>query len=250
MKAPHNQDATANPPRPSGFQAQIKGASLSDLVQMECLAGSRRVVRVTSGSNTGFLYFRAGSLVHAVARSLSGEAAVLDMLGWNEGAFEPVEREWPAKDSIFAGWQSLLIRAAQMRDERQAPSVVALRADGRAARPLSTPIGEAIELNATPFEVAGHVVRTEDFDLVLRLDASGAIVFNQGATQDFADAMAYACTLTELIGTHLGIEQFRAMECVFKSGRYFVVLERNGDIVVLRPRSAADCAAVRDLLGV
>jgi hypothetical protein len=69
--------------RGSGFQAHIKGATLADLIQMECLSGARRVVRVTSGTHTGFLYFRSGAVVHATTRTITGEDAVLDMLSWS-----------------------------------------------------------------------------------------------------------------------------------------------------------------------
>ncbi len=244
-KAPTPRDSPSGSARPSGFQAQIKGATIGDLVQMECLAGSRRVVRVTSGSNVGFLYFRGGEIVHAVARTLSGEAAALDMLSWNEGSFEPAEREWPAKDTIACNWQTLLIRAAQLRDERMAPSLLALRPGA-----LGRQVGESIEIEATPILVAGHVLRGEDFEVVLRLDPGGGIMENQGATQDFADIVAYACRLTELVGNQLGVERFRAMECIFKSGRCFVVLERNGEVIALRPRPTTEVSAIRELLGI
>jgi hypothetical protein len=235
----------------SGFQAQIKGASLGDLVQMECLAGSHRAVKVTSANNVGYLYFRGGAVVHAAARALVGEAAALEVLSWNDGSFEAVEREWPTKESVSCSWQSLLLRAAQARDERSVPSVVALRPDPRAARPKAAalPVPESVEFQATPIEIAGHVLRGEDFQVLLRLDADGALVANRGGSQDFADIVAYACRLTELIGTHLGAERFMAMECSFKSGKCFIVLEANGDVVALRPHAASDSAALRNLLG-
>jgi hypothetical protein len=70
----------------------------------------------------------------------------MEMLGWDEGTFEPAERDWPARDSITCNWQSLLLRAAQARDEREAGSVVALHADGRPkTRQSPSPIGESIE---------------------------------------------------------------------------------------------------------
>jgi hypothetical protein len=243
------RDAAPAPPlRGSGFQAQIRGATLADLVQMECLSGARRVVRVTSGIHTGFLYFRAGALVHATTRMLTGEAAVLDMLSWNDGSFEPVERDWPASDSITSSWQALLIRAAQIRDERLAPTVVALRPDDSSVRPApASP--QPLESNSMPIEVAGHTLNGDDFSLALRLDAAGSVVFNHGASQDFADVAAYACRLAELIGAHLGVDRFSAVECVFKNGRCFLVLERNGNVVALRPKASADAAAVRELLG-
>ena len=50
-----------------------------DLVQMECLAGSRGVVRVTSGDRVGHLYFRGGAVVYALIESATGEGAALEM---------------------------------------------------------------------------------------------------------------------------------------------------------------------------
>lgn len=249
-KAPPSREGVPSTLRPSGFQGQINGATLSDLVQMECLSGIKRVVRVTSGHHSGHFYFRDGSLVHAATRSLVGEAAALEMLSWNEGSFEPVDREWPPKDSISCTWQSLVLRAAQIQDERQAQRVVALREDGRQRGSGAVNIGEIMELQATPLEIGGHVFRSEDFELILRLGAGGTIVHNHGGSQDFADIVAYACRLTELIGSPLGIERFAAMECVFKNGRCFIVIDSNGDAVALRPRPSADSASIRELFGI
>jgi hypothetical protein len=242
----------------SGFQGRIQGASLSDLVQMECLANSRGAVRVTSGSNVGYLFFRGGAVVHALAGSLLGEAAALQMLGWNEGTFQTVEREWPAKESISCTWQSLLLRAAQLHDEREAgvndgkpvQSVVALRRDARPSSKAGQEVMDSVEFDVTPIEVAGHTLRSEDFDLILRLTPTGAVTVNQGATQDFADIVAYACRLSELIGMLLGVERFVAMECTFKSGRCFILLEEDGRVVALGPRPSADLTTIRELLGV
>jgi hypothetical protein len=248
--APPARDAAPSTLRPSGFRGHINGATLNDLVQMECLSGVKRVVRVASANHVGHFYFRAGALVHAATRTITGEAAALEMLSWNEGNYEPVDREWPAKDSISCTWQSLVLRAAQIRDERQGQRVVALRDEGRQRESGSVNIGETMELHATPIEIGGHVFRSEDFEVILRLGVGGAIVLNHGSDQDFADIVAYACRLTELIGSPLGIERFVAMECVFKNGRCFIVLEPNGDVVALRPRPSADSASIRELFGI
>jgi hypothetical protein len=234
----------------SGFVAHINGATLCDLVQMECLSGVKRVVRVVSGNHLGHMYFRNGQVVHAMTRSMTGEAAAMEMLSWNEGTFEPVEREWPPKESITCTWQNLVLRAAQARDERHAQRVVSLRDDGRPRDSGPVDIGEIMELHATPLEIGGHVFRSEDFEVIVRLSASGALAINQGGSQDFADVVAYACRLTELIGSPLGIERFVAMECVFKQGRCFVIAEADGSIVALRPRPAADSASIRELFGI
>ena len=247
-KANAHRDGPTSSIRGSGFQARIKGANLADLVQMECLAGSRRVVRVTSGDQVGYLFFRTGHLVHALARSLIGEAAAMEMLGWDEGTFEPAERDWPARDSITCNWQSLLLRAAQARDERDAGSVVALHTDGRPkTRPPQVPIGESIEFDVTPIRVAGHTLRSEDFQLFLRMNRDGAVVASHGSTQDFADIAAYALRLAQLIGDGFGIEKFVAMECTFKEGRCFIVQEDSGEVVALKPKAQTDTGSLREL---
>ena len=51
-----------------GCRAKLAGVSLWDLVQMECLSGRERVIRVSSGADVGYLFFRGGQIVHAVSR--------------------------------------------------------------------------------------------------------------------------------------------------------------------------------------
>jgi hypothetical protein len=251
LKSPAQREGPAAAGRGSGFQAKIRGANLADLVQMECLSGSRRVVRVTSGDLVGYLFFRSGHLVHALARSLIGEAAAMEMLAWDEGTFDPAERDWPAKDTISCSWQGLLLRAAQARDEKEAGSVVALHADGRAkGKPPPLPIGESIEFDVTPIHVAGHSLRSEDFQLFLRMNRDGGVIASQGSTQEFADITSYALRLAQLIVDGLGVERFLAMECTFKEGRCFIVLEDNGEVVALKPLPQADAASLRELLKV
>jgi hypothetical protein len=164
----------------SGFQARFKGASLADLVQMACLSGTKAVVRVTSGSKVGHLFFRGGALVHASvsalagqAPSLTGEPAAMEMLSWNWGTFEPAELEW-TRDTISASWQGLLMRAAQIMDEGGDASegtVVGLHTEVHERRIQSRPdevqaepdFEESIEFDETPLDVGQYALRAEDF---------------------------------------------------------------------------------------
>ncbi len=225
---------------------------MADLVQMECLAGVRLVVRVTSGDNVGYLYFRGGSLVHAVTAVLSGEPAAMEMLAWSAGTFEPAERDWPAKDSISSTWQSLLLRAAHANDENRASSVVALRA-GLSERRTKTrterpSVGESIQVDVTPLQTAGHTLRREDFRFFLRMKHDGTVVAGDGDSADFADAVAYAVRLAHVIGDDLGLERFVALECTSKQGPCFIVIEDEG-VVALEPHASTDLVSLRDLFG-
>src|SRR5690349_3481164 len=63
-------------PPSHGFRANLT-ASLTDLVQLECLARSTQVIRVMSRGDVGYLYFQGGEIVHAMSSTAVGEAAAL-----------------------------------------------------------------------------------------------------------------------------------------------------------------------------
>jgi hypothetical protein len=113
-----------------GFHAQLHGASLWDLVQMECLARSRRVVEVTGEGGVGYLYFDGGRVVHASTPRNRGKSAAFEILGWTHGTFQASNRSWPSMPTIEMSPESLLLHAAKQRDELGASNLVAFPARG------------------------------------------------------------------------------------------------------------------------
>src|SRR5262249_8465319 len=83
-----------------GFRASLKGATLPDLVQMECLALSDAAFRITSQNKIGYLFFQRGQIVHALTGDLIGEPAALEILKWQRGVFEPCNVAWPDAPTI------------------------------------------------------------------------------------------------------------------------------------------------------
>jgi len=84
---------------------------------------------------------------------------------------------------------------------------------------------------------------------MLRLSPQGAILRNNGGSEELAEMMAYVRRLTDLAGEFLGLEGFTALECTFTKGRCLAFVDSNGDTVVLRPRPEANLQALRDRLG-
>ena len=80
-----------------GFRAQLSGASLWDLVQMECQARSRLVVRVKGeGDWIPLFRGRAGDpRRHPPIRSGTRRPR-WRILSWTSSLFQPCDREWPA----------------------------------------------------------------------------------------------------------------------------------------------------------
>ena len=253
-----------------GFHAQLEGASLWDLVQMECLARSHLIVEVTGEGGVGHLYFDAGRVVHATTARQRGEAAALEILGWTHGSVRASSRGWPAEvPTIDVAHESLLLRAAKRRDEasNEASNLVTFPSRGHEAAAEGSfeevdllLIGEETEEaeaamrnpNVEDTSIPPTPARPEssaDFPVMLRLSASGAVLRNKGGTDRGAEATAYAHRLVQLTGELLGLEEFVALECTFTQGRCLIFTEGDGDVVVLRPRPDLNLQALRERLG-
>lgn len=247
-----------------GFVARLQGASLGDLIQMECLRGARQVICVSSGTRTGYLFFDQGQVIHASSGEHFGEGAVFQMMSWTDGSFVSVDRPWPLRPTIQTGWQMLLIEAMRRDDEAKRESVPdsgeALsgapargRTGGAPGERPHPPIRGAAVRPAT--EVPGALQRersssslkkTEEglaasdndatrYGLLraVRIDEEGQTVSALGEVGDLADVSSYVVRLARLIGTSLQLDAFVGLECkahdrtmlVFPDGDTVVALE-------------------------
>src|SRR5688572_27311273 len=101
----------------SNHGTETRSASLSDLIQLECVSGAREAVLVTSAGRQGHLFFEGGAMIHARANDLLGDAAAFEIVSWKTGTFSASNLPWPLRPSITISWQALLIQAAQASDE-------------------------------------------------------------------------------------------------------------------------------------
>jgi CheY-like chemotaxis protein len=100
-----------------GFRG-IQSKGLMDIVQMECLARSSTVLRITRGSLVGKLWIKEGELVDAEAEGARGETAFLRILTWKSGTFENLPAEPNRERTIFKAVNALLLESAQAIDEK------------------------------------------------------------------------------------------------------------------------------------
>jgi hypothetical protein len=273
-----NAGTTPDPERStSGFHAQLEGASLWDLVQMECLARSHLAVEVKGEGGAGYLFFDGGRVVHASTLRNRGLPAALEILGWTQGSFQPSHRSWPAASSIEMSHEALLLHAAKLRDEQGASNLVAFPSRGADADAALDDV-ELLEVDQeevtgvaaapatgqeegnmsvrnpnaddTPASPLGQRVESAaDFPIMVRLSSHGAVVRNKGGSEELAEATAYAHRLVQLTGELLGLEEFVALECGFSGDRMIVFTENDGDVVALRPRPELNLQALRERLG-
>ena len=100
-----------------GFQGTILDFQLHDLIQMNCLGRVTAVLHVTREKNKGEIYFFEGNIIHASCDSSEGKEALYEMLTWEGGDFSTERGKTPPKETIFEGWQSLLLEGMRRIDE-------------------------------------------------------------------------------------------------------------------------------------
>lgn len=250
----------------SGFRARLDGLSLFDLVQMECIARARRVVRVASAGRVGYLFFMDGEIFHATTKNLTGERAALEMLEWTDGTFEPCNIVWPEKGSIKMGWQNLLLGAATSKDERTAGKLVHLPSrrapstppasgtEGQDEADLTSDVEELADATGVPDEERVKAMSERPsqnppnsqnaVQRAVRIDSTGRVLSSSGETGDLADFAAYAARVGELIGQSLGLGRFMALDIACENRRSILRVEDAGRVVVVEAKNPDALAAI------
>jgi hypothetical protein len=254
MAAINSGEESPNTVRESGFRANLHGASLADLVQMECLAGRERVMRVSSGGEVGYLFFRGGQIVHAISRRGTGETAALEILRWNDGTFDPCSAGFPDRDSIGSNWQNLVLLAAQHRDESGRHNLVAFPgARAAAQRSPSSPATPAVAPALPRSEPSANGESSSPLlaqvRAAVRIDPAGNVVGSKGEVEELSQIAAYAVRLAELIGDGLGMQGLRSVEVTQQGSRTLIYKEKSGNTFALSASPDADLSQVRDRLG-
>jgi len=239
-----------------GFRAEIRGASLWDLVQMECLARRRSCVRVTSPHDVGYLYFDRGDIVHATTKRLAGQLAALEILSWEHGSFSAVDEHaglgahgglgtpgWSGPRTIELSHEALILRAAQLRDEALATVLPFPEPNQRA---------EGDHLTRDPHPSASA---PPPFTAAVKLDSTGRVIEAKGSSGDLAPVAAYVARLAELLSENLGFPSLATVECRFQpdergsAGGFLLRRTAQGDVMAVQSQGPAEHAALRWSLG-
>lgn len=222
-----------------GFVARLGGVSVVELIQFECLRGEKRILRVSSRGQSGYLYFRGGALVHAATAISVGVAAVREMLAWRAGSIESGIGTWPTRETIEAPWQDVLMEAADLDEQAGATPGNTLRATLLRARALSQAAAEARAWDGK---------RRSARPTTVVLAPSGQLL--AGDTADgLPEAAAYAAHMAELIGNFLGFDRFCALEASYGGEQLLVGRRKGGNLVARRERNPVDLEDLRREIG-
>jgi DNA-binding NarL/FixJ family response regulator len=103
-----------------GFRGMLRQVGLPDVLQMECLGRKSSVLEVTSPKASGRIFISDGSIIHAEMGTTQGEPALFQLLALGGGEFLLKPFAKPARQTIDAHWESLLMEAARLFDEAAA----------------------------------------------------------------------------------------------------------------------------------
>ncbi|MBN1572387.1 MAG: chemotaxis-specific protein-glutamate methyltransferase CheB [Deltaproteobacteria bacterium] len=102
-----------------GFAGAMDGIQIADIIQLNCIARLKNVVRINTGTDQGAIYFENGDVVHASTDRFEGEDALMAILNFPGGTFSTERNVSAPKTSIHKKWESLLLETFIYIDEKK-----------------------------------------------------------------------------------------------------------------------------------
>lgn len=109
-------------PDAANFRATLSGLTPMDIIQLKCMSASTGILEFTNSLGSGRVYFERGDVVHSLVKNAAGETSIgyeafEEIVSWKSGRVAEVLDPNAPPRTINANWQSLLLEAAQSRDE-------------------------------------------------------------------------------------------------------------------------------------
>ncbi|MBL0311737.1 MAG: response regulator [Holophagaceae bacterium] len=98
-------------------RGHLTGISLATFLQMIQMERKTCMVRVESNHNRGLLHFKEGQLIQSQTGELSGEAAALAILAWEEPSIELLKANTATRGQAMQSLPALLMEAYRIKDE-------------------------------------------------------------------------------------------------------------------------------------
>ena len=102
----------------SGPKSYIRGVSLATFLQLMRLEQKSCTLKISAAGQVGCLYIQQGELLDAVCGTLQGEAAALEIIGWDDAEIEMDGLCAPQEGAITQSLEQLLMEAFRLKDER------------------------------------------------------------------------------------------------------------------------------------
>ncbi len=139
-----------------GFTGALRQVGLQEVIQMECIARHSSILEIRNQHMRGQIFIETGAIIHAVAGTLTGEKAFNELLSMSGGEFQLKPFKAPPQQTIFGGWEFLLLEAARRSDEdtamlsRKAVEAAAAAATAENAPPVNDTQNQSKDASQNP----------------------------------------------------------------------------------------------------
>jgi len=103
----------------SSLQGNLKEMQVSGVLQSIGMTKMTGQLVVSNDANEISIYFEEGLPVHAVSMESTGDAAIMDLLTWDEGQFNFIPMERTPERSINRRLEGILMEGAALVDQHQ-----------------------------------------------------------------------------------------------------------------------------------
>lgn len=181
----------------AGFDGEVSGMSLTDLLQVKAMGRFSGRVVVEQGGKSGHLFFRDGDLIHAQLDDFEGKDAFARVLAWGGGTFRAEPKVATTRQTIHESFQYLLLDALRLQDEIAA---------GMEQESAATVVSQAKKEGGMKERLSGVAGLQE----VALTDRSGSIVQAIGANAETLAAQGmYLVATSGQIADELGLGNFK-----------------------------------------
>ncbi len=185
------------------FQGTVDGVDLIDIVQFNGLSRATAALKVTTGNREGMIFFKEGSVVHAMCGDITGEEAFFTILDFHGGSLQNINGVEPPIVSIEKSIEALLFKAAVQSDEKSEDKDIAAQlqeAEELIAQGLEENFGVSEE--DTVFESAQETIEDETDsieDIDLEIDGEATILNEEF---EMTEIQAILAEFTNIEGVH------------------------------------------------
>jgi hypothetical protein len=216
-----------------GFEGEVAGLGLTDIIQMNARNGFSGSIRVQNGPLSGAVFFRDGDVVHAEQGALTGENAFVEIVSWQGGRFSVEPNVVTALRTINKRTEHLLLDAHRVFDERRARGELPAANLG-AAEPKRPGIESAVDLAKGVPDVTNAVLLTR----------AGARVGVQGYEGEVLSGQAlFVGLFANELGAAFDAGELRAA-LVEGTRRHLLVFNSKTHSLGVHARPEADAGAV------
>jgi hypothetical protein len=205
--------------------------SVAAVARAACLGGHTAVLCAEVPGDVGYLFFLKGELVHAASLDLEGEAAAVEVLGWQGASLGWCERRWPRERTITSDLTALLESTTTrppVVTTVQPPVTAAIADPEEEAPPESQARRAPTSVLAPRFPTAVGVSRAllcDGFKNVLSVNGGGLATEARGSYQHLKSVLRSSTVLGDLFGEALGLGPLFAAEA--SSGAFHRIVARS-----------------------